>query len=158
MAHLAFRDESLLKSAMAPYRPDVGTAEREYAFPVTLLVDKEVIPEKLFTVLNLIYQPSVLRLNSKWQHDDSLIVIAGGSYAISPNLFFGAEVRHENFAQNGNLNAHALFAGPQLFVRVAKDFTAKIAWAAQIPDVAAHRLDLMNYQRHQVELQLAYSF
>ena len=71
---------------MAPYRPDVGTAEREYAFPVTLLVDKEVIPEKLFTVLNLIYQPSVLRLNSKWQHDDSLIVIAGGSYAISPNL------------------------------------------------------------------------
>ena len=105
LAHLAFRDESLLKSAMAPYRPDVGTAEREYAFPVTLLVDKEVIPEKLFTVLNLIYQPSVLRLNSKWQHDDSLIVIAGGSYAISPNLFFGAEVRHENFAQNGNLNA-----------------------------------------------------
>jgi hypothetical protein len=43
-------------------------------------------------------------------------------------------------------------------VRVAKDFTAKIAWAAQIPDVATHRLDLMDYQRHQAELQLAYSF
>jgi hypothetical protein len=138
--------------------PTSGQQSENYAFPVILLVDKEAIPEKLFTVLNLIYQPSVLRLNSKWQHDDSLIVIAGGSYAISPNLLFGAEVRHENFAQNGNLNAHALFAGPQLFVRVAKDFTAKIAWAAQIPDVAAHRLDLMNYQRHQVELQLAYIF
>jgi hypothetical protein len=85
-------------------------------------------------------------------------MIAGGSYAMTPNTLFGAEVRHENFAQNGNLNAHTLFLGPQLFVKLAENFTAKIAWAAQIPDVAAHRLDLTNYQRHQVELQLAYNF
>ena len=71
---------------------------------------------------------------------------------------FGAEVRHENFAQNGNLNAHALFVGPQLYVRLAEGFSAKVAWAAQIPDVAAHSLDLTNYQRHQVELQFAYTF
>jgi hypothetical protein len=158
LAHLAFGMNLSLNPQWRRTDPTSGQQSENYAFPVILLVDKEAIPEKLFTVLNLIYQPSVLRLNSKSQYDDSLIVIAGGSYAISPNLLFGAEVRHENFAQNGNLNAHALFAGPQLFVRVAKDFTAKIAWAAQIPDVATHRLDLMDYQRHQAELQLAYSF
>jgi len=41
--------------------PTSGQQSENYAFPVTLLVDKEAIPEKLFAVLNLIYQPSVLR-------------------------------------------------------------------------------------------------
>jgi hypothetical protein len=42
-------------------------------------------------------------------------------------------------------------------MNLAKSFSVKIAWSAQIPDVAARSLDLMNYQRHQVEFQLAYS-
>jgi len=84
--------------------------------------------------------------------------IAGGSYAIAPSLLVGAEIRHENLAQNGNFDAHALFVGPQLFVRLSANFSAKIAWAAQIPDLAARSLDLTNYQRHQVELQFAYTF
>ena len=56
------------------------------------------------------------------------------------------------------VDAHALFVGPQLYVRLSEDFSAKVAWAAQIPDVASHSLDLKNYQRHQVELQFAYTF
>jgi hypothetical protein len=69
-----------------------------------------------------------------------------------------AEIRHENSTQNGKLDAHALYVGPQLFVRLGDDFSAKLAWAAQIPDAAGHHLDLTNYQRHQVELQFAYAF
>jgi hypothetical protein len=38
--------------------PTSGQSHGNYAFPVTLLVDSEVIPEKFFTVLNLIYHPS----------------------------------------------------------------------------------------------------
>jgi hypothetical protein len=138
--------------------PRSGQSSGNYAFPVTLLIDKEVIPAKLFTVLNLIYQPSFLHPNSRYEHDDSFVIIAGGSYAITPNILFGAEIRHGNLAQNGDLNAHALFVGPQLYVRFAESFSAKIAWAAQIPDVAARSLDLTNYPRHQVELQFAYTF
>jgi hypothetical protein len=41
---------------------------------------------------------------------------------------------------------------------LADNFDVKIAWAAQIPDLAAHSLDLKNYQRHQAELQLGYTF
>jgi hypothetical protein len=125
---------------------------------VTLLVDKEVIPEKFFAVLNLVYQPSFLRPNGRSEHDDSFVFIAGGSYAILPSVLVGAEIRHENLAQNGNLNAHALFVGPQLYLQLSNKFSAKLAWAAQIPDLAARSLDLTNYQRHQVELQFAYTF
>jgi hypothetical protein len=138
--------------------PMSGQSSRNYAAPVALLIDKEVIPSKFFSVLNLSYAPSFLRPNGKSEHDDSFIIIVGGSYAITPNLFFGAEIRHENSARNGNLDAHALFVGPNLFVRLAKDFTAKVAWAAQMPAAGAHTIDLTNYQRHQVELQLAYNF
>jgi hypothetical protein len=66
--------------------PTSGQSHGNYAFPVTLLVDSEVIPEKFFTVLNLIYQPSFLRPNGRSEHDDSFTIIAGGSYAILPKL------------------------------------------------------------------------
>lgn len=138
--------------------PTSGRNSGNYAFPLTLLADKEVIPEKFFTVLNLIYHPSFLRPNGRFEHDDSFIVIAGGSYAITPNILLGAEIRHENLAHNGNLFAHALYAGPQLFVALGGKLDVKVAWAEQIPDFAANRLDLTNYPRHQVEVQFAYTF
>ena len=138
--------------------PTSGQSSGNYAFPVTLLADSEVIPDKFFTVLNLLYQASLLRPNGRFEHDDSFTVIAGGSYAISPSVLVGGEVRHENLAQNGTLNAHALYVGPQLFVALGVDLNVKVAWAAQIPDFAAHTLDVTNYQRHQVELQFAYTF
>ena len=138
--------------------PTSAGSSSNYAFPLTLLADSEVISEKFFTVLNLIYQPSFLRPDRRPEHDDSFIAIAGGSYALTPNILLGAEVRHENLAQNGNLNAHALIVGPQLYISPAAGFSVKVAWAAQIPDLEAHHLDLINYQRHQVELAFAYTF
>jgi hypothetical protein len=73
-----------------------GHTAEGYGVFAALLVDKEIVPDRFFTVLNLIYAPSLLRLSSSgWAHDDSFIIIAGGSYAISPRLLFGAEVRHE---------------------------------------------------------------
>ncbi|MGP8191485.1 MAG: hypothetical protein ACLQLT_02470 [Methylovirgula sp.] len=140
------------------FDPTSGERSENYSVPVTLLVDKEVVPNKFFAALNLIYAPSFLHVNGGWEHDDSFMVIAAGTYAIAPNIFLGAEVRHENFAQNGYLDAHALFIGPSLFYRFSANLTAKVAWAAQIPDIGATTLDLGTYERHQVELQFAYTF
>ncbi len=138
--------------------PNSGEKSGNFAFPVTLLVDSQVIPSKFFTVLNLIYSPSFLHPAGRREHDDSFVVITGGSYALTPNILAGAEIRHENLAQNGNLNAHALFVGPQLYLRPAEGLSIKVAWAAQFPDFAAHSLDLTTYPRHEVELALAYDF
>ena len=135
----------------------------EYGWPFSTqkwrIIDKEIVPDRFFTVLNLIYAPSLQRLSSiGWVHDDTFIIIAGGSYAISPRLLFGAEVRHENLAHNGFLIAHALFVGPHLSMRPVENLSVKIAWAMQIPDVAAHRADLVNFERSQVLLQLVTHF
>lgn len=108
--------------------------------------------------LNLIYAPTLLRANNVWERDDSFTVIVGGTYAIAPNVFLGGEIRHENLAQNGALGAHALFIGPSLYYQFTKDLSVKVAWAAQIPDIGTTKLDLGTYERHQIELQIAYTF
>jgi hypothetical protein len=59
--------------------PTSGQSQENYAVPITLLVDKELIPSKFFTVFNLIYGPSFQRLNPHWEHDDSFTIIAGGT-------------------------------------------------------------------------------
>ena len=55
--------------------PTSGQSQENYAVPVTLLVDKELIPSKFFTVFNLIYGPSFQRLNPHWEHDDSFTIL-----------------------------------------------------------------------------------
>jgi hypothetical protein len=141
-------------------RIDSGTGHESesYGVAAAILVDKEVVPERFFTVLNLIYSPSLLRVSGGWSHEDTFIVIAGGAYAITPDLIFGAEIRHENLAHSGTLNAHALYVGPQIYVRPVEDFSFKIAWAMQIPDIAARSIDVVNFERGQVELQLVTHF
>jgi hypothetical protein len=125
--------------------PTSGQGSSNFAALVTLLIDKEVIPEKFFAVLNLVYRPSFLQPNGRFDHEDSFAIVAGGSYALSPSLLIGAEIRHEDVVRNGSLNGHALFAGPQLYVRLSGDLSVKIAWALQVPDFAAHGVDLTSY-------------
>jgi hypothetical protein len=117
-----------------------------------------VIPGRFFAALNLIHSASFLPVAGRWEHDDSFSVILSGSYAITPEIVLGAEIIHENLAQNGCLNAHALFIGPELFLRLEKNLTASVAWATQIPDAAARQLDVVNFERHQLGLRFAYDF
>lgn len=138
--------------------PAAGKPNDSYSAAAALLVDKELIPEKFFMAINLIYSAFFLPLKGGLEHDDSFTIIASGSYALGPNIFFGAEIRHENLAQNGNLNAHALFVGPQLYARLGATLSVTLAFAAQLPDFAARALDLKNFDRHQIGLRLAYSF
>jgi hypothetical protein len=141
-------------------RTEAASARQDGNYSVTtaLLIDKEVIPGRFFAALNLIHSASFLPLAGRWEHDDSFSVILSGSYAITPEIVLGAEIIHENLAQNGCLNAHALFIGPELFLRLEKNLTASVAWATQIPDAAARQLDVVNFERHQLGLRFAYDF
>jgi hypothetical protein len=140
------------------FDPVSGAKNENVAVPVTLLIDKELVPNKFFAAFNLIYGPSFQRVTGGWEHDDALTAIMSGAYAVMPNVLLGAEVRHENYAPNGTLDAHALYIGPSLFFRVSESLSFKLAWAAQIPDLGATTLDLGTYQRQQAEFQFAYSF
>ncbi|MDR3464287.1 MAG: hypothetical protein P4L76_18440 [Beijerinckiaceae bacterium] len=140
------------------FDPDSGARAQNYALPVTLLLDKELIEQKLFIAASASYAPSFLRVNDSYEHDDSVTVTSSASYQVVQNIFAAAEIRHENMAVNGDVIAHALYVGPSLYYKVLPNLSVKVAWAAQIPDVGAKSLDLTAYDRNQFELHLAFSF
>ncbi len=124
--------------------------------PVTVLFDREVVRSKLYVAFNVVYAPT-LQPRSFGPQANDVSLIAAATYAVSPKLFLGAEVRHETLIQGG-LVEHALFLGPSLYYDVAPHFSAKVAWAIQASDFGARSLDLDGFERHQVELQLVYGF
>ncbi len=127
-----------------------------YTLPITLLFDKEIIKDKLFAAFNVIYSPTLQPAYIGPMVND-ISVIAAATYAFTPKVFLGGEIRHENIIQGGVVE-HALFLGPTAFYRVAPNANVKVAWAIQVPDPGARSLDLNSFERHQVELQFAFSF
>jgi hypothetical protein len=140
------------------FDPDSGARSLNYELPVSVLFDKEIITQKLFVGSSLTYGPEFLRVDHSFEHDDSLTVTAAASYQVAQNIFAAAEIRHENTAVNGDMVAHALYVGPSVYYKLLPNFSIKLAWAAQIPDVGARSLDLTTYDRNQFELHLSYGF
>jgi hypothetical protein len=141
-------------------RIDYGSGARAdtYAFPVEVLTDYAVIPEKLFTALNVNYQPAFTSSDGHAHRSDSQEASGAAAYGITPEIFIGAELRHLLADKNGFLDAHALFVGPSVFVKLSETVNLKLAWSIQIPDETTNQLNLAEFERHQVLAQLVKSF
>ena len=141
------------------FDPLSGTRQGNTALPLTLLYNVALVPSKLLAAVNVAYTPSFFpAIPGSAGHSDDIAVFADLTYAVTPKLFFGGELRHETLFQAGAPTAHALFLGPNVFYNLAPAFDVKVAWSIQVPDVAARILDLGTFERHQVELQLVYGF
>ena len=147
--------------AYRQFDPTSGAQENNYAFPLTLLFNKTLIPDKFYAAVNLVYTPAFFTIPggaSGTEHDNGFAAIAAATFAVSKTIFVGAEIRQEVLVQSTAPTAHALFLGPTLFYRFSPTFNAKVTYEAQVPDPGSRSLDLQTYTRHQVELQFAYNF
>jgi hypothetical protein len=129
-----------------------GARVESYAFPVALLADTALVPSKMFAAANLIYAPATHTNSDPLEFSPA---IAG---AVTDSVFLGAEIRHITRNQNGFFTGHALFIGPSVFVKLSDSMSFKAAWTAQIPDETTHRLDVVNFERHQVLAVLVKNF
>ncbi len=141
-------------------RVDDATGEEgnTYSAQTALLAVAAIDPDKLFVGFNLIYEPAVTRVSDGWQNDSSLEVSLAASYAIAPNIFAGAEVRHLNASEQGLFSSHALYIGPSLYAKLSDTLAVKVTWSEQVPDGPNGRLDLENFERHQALLLLVKTF
>ncbi len=146
--------------AYRQFDPTSGVRENNYSFPVTLLFNKTLIPDKFYAVVNLVWTPTFFPIpgTSGTERDNGFTAIAGATYAVTKKIFLGAEIRQEFLVQNTAPTAHALYIGPTFFYRFSPTFTGKVAYEAQVTDPGSHSLDLQTFTRHQVELQFAYFF
>ena len=141
-------------------RVDDATGEEAntYSAQTALLAVAAIDPDKLFVGFNFIYEPGVTRVSDGWQNESSLEVSLAASYAIAPNIFAGAEVRHLNGSEQGLFSSHALYIGPSLYAKLSDTLAVKVTWSEQVPDGPNGRLDLENFERHQALLLLVKTF
>ncbi len=141
------------------FDPLSGARQNYTALPLTVLYNAALVPSKLLAAVNLVYTPAFFPAAPGGAgHNDDVAVLADLAYAVTPKVFLGGELRHDTLFQAGLPTAHALFLGPSVFYQLTPAFDVKVAWAIQVPDVAARSLDLGIFERHQVELQFAYGF
>jgi hypothetical protein len=146
-----------------------GDGQRETGFDThfLLIADKELIEGKLFGAVNVSYAPSYGHLPSAsgWSPSSELGASAALSWRATDKLFVGGELRHARTYDGAFANdhlGHALFTGPNFFLRLTPESWLAGGWNMQIAGNAAgeagRRLDLTNFQRHEARLRLGFSF
>jgi hypothetical protein len=146
---------------------DVGGQRIEgYSMVLSSLMDKEIIPNRLFGAFNVGYFSGSSRLlaTNVWSHDSDLAIGAGLSYQVIPTVLFGIETRFLQAFEGTGLDrrkGEALFVGPTFSIVLAKNVGLSGTWNFQVAgkDINdARSLDLTNFERHQALLRLTAHF
>ena len=143
-----------------------GTQTRAYATEFKLVADTELIPNRLYAAVNLIYEPEVAKPHdaNMWEKSSSAGISAALAYRITPTFAMGIGAEYDR-AYDGlalqTFTGHALFVGPSLQI----NFTPKVLLAsAFMAQVAGHAvddprsLDLTNFERYRANLKLEFEF
>jgi hypothetical protein len=151
--------------------PGTGQRARDYGLDFTAAFDKELIHNLLFGAINLSYTPGWSRdpLTAQWQH--AAVTGVGGALTvqIAPNIYAGGEVRYLRAYDSIDLSrfaGDAVYAGPTFFVAFTPKANMTLSWNTQIaghehggqPGVSSGRLDLTNFERHQIRARIGVGF
>jgi hypothetical protein len=143
-----------------------GQRVAQYGSGFAVLVDKELVVDRVVAVFNLLYEPDVVQsqLTGMWSHE--AIAGAGGGLMVQlqPGFSVGAEARYlrayDSLAFN-RFAGQAWFVGPNVFYRVSENLRITAAWNVQAAGKAVAdpaTLDLTNFSRHQIKIRIGYQF
>lgn len=143
-----------------------GAPVEQYGIDLAILADKELVPDRLIGVLNLLYQPEAARsrVTGEWTRETTLGGSAGLMLHVRPGFFLGAEARYLRRYDGLGLDrfeGHALFLGPMTFAKLTEHWWLSTAVSVQVAGRAvdeAGPLDLVNFERVQGQFRLGYSF
>jgi hypothetical protein len=143
-----------------------GAPVNNYGGEFSVALDRELLKNRLFGALNLIYEPETTwsGITGVWERDSTLTFSAAITAQISPGLFFGAEARYLRKYDGIGLDSllgQAFFVGPTAFLRLSKSLAISGAWDVQVAGRATAvpaALDLTNFTRQQATLRLEYNF
>lgn len=143
-----------------------GLPTRGHGADFTLLMDREIIPGKLVGVVNLAYDMGVSRPRDGGvtSRGSGVDLTAGLSWQAAPHVFVGGEVRYARAYEGLALDrfaGQALFTGPTLYTALGSGMWASVAWHVQVAGSANRmpgRLDLDQFERHQVRLRVGGHF
>jgi hypothetical protein len=143
-----------------------GTATQAYGSEFRIVADTELIPNRLFAAINLVYEPETAKPadTGMWERSSSAGVGLGLSYRITPIWAMGVAAEYDR-AYDGLLfqtfDGHALFAGPTLQVNITQKTLVAAAFMAQVAGHAAddpRALDLTNFERYRANMKVEFEF
>jgi hypothetical protein len=140
-----------------------GETASSYGGMLTLAADKELIDDRLFGAISLLYDSEVKRILGNWVDDSRLGVSAALSARVTSAHFLGGEIRYLR-AYDGlgldSLSGQAVFAGPTFYVQLAKGMALSGAWNIQVTGRAPGNgsLDLTHFERQQAKLRFNVNF
>ena len=143
-----------------------GEPARVYSGMLTVAMDKELIPGRLFGAFNILYDTDAthLRVPDIWQHQSKIGLAAALAVRVQPTLFLGGELRYQRSYDGLGLDAftgQALFAGPTIYLQISKHLAMSGAWNWQLSGRTATgggSLDLTHFERQQAKLRFNYNF
>jgi hypothetical protein len=143
-----------------------GEPIANYGSEFSLAADKELINDRVFGAINLLYDPeaTMSRITGTWQHQSTFGLTAAVTNQVKLGIFLGAEMRYLRAYDGLGLDAlagEALFVGPIFYVTLSKQFAVSGSWTVQVAGHAtavAGALDLQNFERNQALLRLMYTF
>jgi hypothetical protein len=143
-----------------------GTASTSYASAFKIVADTELIANRLYAAINLIYEPEVAKpaATGMWERSSSAAVGLGLTYRLTPTWAMGVAAEYDR-AYDGLLfqafQGHALFAGPTLQINLSRKMLLAAAFMAQAAGHAVddpRPLDLTNFERYRANLKFEVEF
>ena len=132
----------------------------------SLLLDKELVPNRIISAFNLVYEPEVSRsrLDGTWSHESTVRVAAAIMAQAQPHVSYGLETRYLRKYEGLALDrfaGHALYVGPTVSATLPRGYWLLAAWSVQVAGRSVGGqgpLDLTNFERHQVRLKLGFNY
>jgi hypothetical protein len=143
-----------------------GQHVRAFGTDFALAFDRELIPNKLVTAVNFLYQPQWTNFLASGRIDqDATIGVAWAMMAqVQPGLLIGGEARYLRKYEGVGLDVfagHALFIGPTIFIQLSERSRLTAAWSFQVAGRSVEMPgtpDLVNFERHQARLIYGINF
>ena len=73
-----------------------GAPVDQYGSQLSVLIDKEIVPNRIISVFNLVYEPEAARsrISGAWSRESTFRVATALMVQPQPNIFLGAEARY----------------------------------------------------------------
>lgn len=149
-------------------------SQRAYAGTAKIILDAELLRERLYAAFNVENAASFTRANgydcaansgSAYCRSSALNLRAALTVKVADAVFIGVDGSHQRLYDGAFLNRHpgyAWFAGPNLLWQIRDGMALSAAWSQQIsgraPGQSGGRLNLDQFSRSVVKTKLAVDF
>lgn len=143
-----------------------GEPADRYGVDLAIAIDKELVPNMVVATFNLLYGVETMRSRETGEvsREASIGIASALMTQVHPGIFLGVEARYLRAYEGLGFNVfagHAVFLGPTMFAKLPGNGWMSIAWSTQIAGAAAGdsaRLDLTNFEQHQVRVKLGFNY